>query len=132
MKLSDLTVIFEEQDDIEIISFDVDDTGVSGTHKIDTIKANYHDLVTIFGEPQSYVNDDSADVNFLWDITINYRDTDEEYDGDSDVAFVTIYDYRYNDQDRDPTTIEEWTIGGRNWMDGYVLRTLLNQKGIIA
>jgi len=129
MKLLDL---FETTEDIEIVSFDIDETGVSGSHKIDTVRANYHDLVSVFGEPQTFADDDLSDVNFLWDITINYRESGEEYDDDYDVAFVTIYDYRYNDQDRNPTSVEEWTIGGRNWMDGYVLRTLLEQKGIIS
>ncbi len=129
MKLYDLF----ENTDIEIVSFDIDETFVQGVHKLSTVSANGDALVAAFGEPQNLTNKKQSDLNYIWSFTINFREAGEDYEGDSDIAFAELYDYRYgDDQEVEPAEIiDEWTIAGRNWMDGYVLRTLLEQKGII-
>ncbi len=130
MKLMDL---FENQD-IEIVGFDIDETSVQGIHKLSTVDVQGDALIKAFGEPQDFSNKEQSDINYIWSFTINFREAGEDYEGDHDIAFAELYDYRYgDDQEVEPAgIIDEWTIGGRNWMDGYVLRTLLEQKGILA
>ena len=128
MKLTDIY----ENADIEIVDVEIDDTTPDGSHKLTTINVRGSDLMEVFGEPQDHTRDERADINYIWDLTIKFREAGEDYEGDSDIAFVSIYDYRYGaEQTEAAASIDNWTVGGRNWKDGYVLNTLLMQKGLL-
>ncbi len=115
MKLKEI----HESADIQIVGFSLEDAATPGSRRLDTVYAELSSLIELFGEPLSTEAD-----RYTWNINIDYRDVGENYgenNEDYDTASTSLYDYRDN----------EWTIGGKEWVDGYVLKTLLAEKGVI-
>lgn len=113
-----LAQIYENEEDVVIVKYTLDDSMTEGLHRVDTVIADGSDIVKLFGEPIT-----KGDTT-MWIIDIDYREKGEDYgvnNEDFDTARTTLYDYRDN----------EWAIGGRNWMDGYVLKVLLAENGVI-
>lgn len=133
MKVSD---ILNEEQHYQILSVEQDNAPAQGTSNQGTINANYHALVKAFGEPANHIQDDRADVNYVWDLLIKYKDPlnddHQKHDDDHDFVDVSIYDYRYGEDDRytNPTTINRWTVGAKSRTGLWVLDDLLQQKGI--
>ena len=129
-------ILNEEDPHHVIVNVERDDKPASGTSKQGYIKVNYDDLVKLFGEPQNHTQDDRADTNFEWDLTIKYRDpldSDHQADEDEfDQVDVAIYDSRYGEDDRhvNPKTIKQWTVGAHNNTGLWVLMDLLKSKGL--
>jgi len=68
-----------------------------GTSLMGYIRANYNDLVAVFGEPHFYEPGNNDKVQCEWDF---------EYNGE----VFTIYDWK---EYRDPKLVFEWHIGGK-------------------
>lgn len=81
-----------------------------GTHNTGTIIATYDKLVSVFGEPEHFANDDDDKTQVRWTI---------EWD-DGDGVISTIYDWKWYGVD--PKSIVEWNIGGIDYRSAaYVI-----------
>ena len=92
--------------------------GVSGTHKIGTLKISYQDLVEMFGEPIE-ATDSKVDVEWLLE--------------DTDGRFFTIHNWKdgsnYLGGDGMPVDeIMEWSVGGTDYKHAEPLSKFFGDK----
>ncbi len=95
------------------------DANIDGTRLFHrNVKASYHRLVELFGEPERIGSHDEGDhARISW--TVEF----------SDDEILTIYDW--ND-DRAIYNVDEWNIGGRNFMATSRIFDILKGQPIYA
>lgn len=134
MKVNDIiNLIRENIDEYKIVDVDVN---MGGPSRPTSLKGRYRidpdDLVRAFGKPQSF-KDKANDVDYLWDISIDYKnmgieDEDENY---VYLADVQLYTRKYDDGLPPLSEQYVWNLGATNQYDHkMVFEQLLREKGI--
>jgi len=94
---------------------------ITGTRYLGTVKADYEQLVRVFGEPLK----GSDKTTCEWNVEIY----DEEFDSEHVVA---LYDWKETDWTTCRSTPNyEWNIGGKDVMDMYALLDVLEAEGVV-
>ncbi len=101
------------------------EANVNGTSKKGTIKNSYDELVSIFGEPEVLSGDGFDNINYIWEVEVEYSDTDD--DDREDFFVASIYDWNYN-QGTPGSEIDEWNVGAKSTTDMWMLQDYIESK----
>lgn len=128
MKLLDL---YEQAntDYFDIISVHQSDDWGNGSSRRGTIDVPYNQLVTLFGEPEDFQQQENRDINLEWRLDIVYRNKATPNQEDPDMVFVSIWDKHYGDNvDNDPQSITRWIINAKSNEAATVLREVISKN----
>ena len=99
------------------------------------LKMNPVKLVDVFGKPQAFT-DRLSDVDYMWEIEIDYKDSshhDPSDKDDFDTVIFNIYTVKYDPDNLPPLDEQrEWNIGARNKMtDKMIILDFLKSKKLL-